>query len=98
MQLLCYEGTCKETKQQAIKSKGVVQVFRMFCLDGYLPKDCSARQGGVTFIQELRQETTWGGVTSLIVTSGGTYEVLAGNWLPPSCNPGGTPGIVQAVC
>ena len=53
---------------------------------------------GVTFIQGLRQETAWVCVTSLIVTSGGTYGVLAGNWLPLSCNPGGTPGIVQAVC
>ena len=35
---------------------------------------------------------------SLILTSGGTYEVLVGNWLPPSCNPGGTPGIIQVVC
>ena len=35
---------------------------------------------------------------SLIVTSGGTYGVLVGNWLLPSCNPGGTPGIVQVVC
>ena len=38
-----------------------------------------------------------GGVTSLIVTCGGTYGVLVGNWLLLSCNPGGTPGIVQAV-
>ena len=33
-------------------------------------------------------------MTSLIVTSGGTYWVLAGNWLLPSCNPGETPGVV----
>ena len=39
-----------------------------------------------------------GGVTSLIVTSGDTYKVLVGNWLLPSYNPSGTPGIVQAVC
>ena len=33
------------------------------------------------------------GVTSLMVTSGGGYGVLAGNWLPLGCNPSGTPGI-----
>ena len=38
MQLLCYEGTLKETIWQAVKSKGVVLVFRMFCLDGHLPR------------------------------------------------------------
>ena len=27
-----------------------------------------------------------GGVASLIVTSGGTYGILVGNWLPLSCN------------
>ena len=32
---------------------------------------------------------------SLMVTSGGTYGVLVGNWLPPSCNPGGTPGLLR---
>ena len=46
MQSLCYEGTHKETKRLAVKSKGVVQVFRMFCLDGCLPKDCSLDKGG----------------------------------------------------
>ena len=30
---------------------------------------------------------------SLMVTSGGGYRVLVGNWLPLSCNPGGTLGI-----
>ena len=53
---------------------------------------------GGTFIRELRQETEQGGVTSLIVTSGDAYRVLAGNWLPPGCNPGGVPGITQTVC
>ena len=33
------------------------------------------------------------GVTSLMVTSGGGYRVLVGNWLPLSCNPSGTLGI-----
>ena len=30
---------------------------------------------------------------SLMVTSGGGYGVLAGNWLPLGYNPGGTLGI-----
>ena len=34
-----------------------------------------------------------GGVTSLMVTSGAGYGVLAGNWLPLGYNPGGTQGI-----
>ena len=34
-----------------------------------------------------------GGVTSLMVTSGAGYGVLAGNWLQLGYNPGGTPGI-----
>ena len=33
MQLLCYDGTHKETKWLAVKSKGAIQVFRMFRLD-----------------------------------------------------------------
>ena len=37
-------------------------------------------------------------MTSLLVISSGTYGVLVGNWLLTSYNPGGTPGIVQAVC
>ena len=32
-------------------------------------------------------------MTSLMVTSGGGYGVLAGNWLMLGCNPSGTPGI-----
>ena len=32
-------------------------------------------------------------MTSLMVTSGGGYGVLAGNWLLLGCNPSGTPGI-----
>ena len=32
-------------------------------------------------------------MTSLMVTSGGGYGVLVGNWLPLGCNPGGTPCI-----
>ena len=32
-------------------------------------------------------------MTSLMVTSGGGYGVLVGNWLPLGYNPGGTPGI-----
>ena len=36
---------------------------------------------------------TKGGVTSLMVTSGGGYGVLAGNWLLLGYSPGGTPGI-----
>ena len=32
-------------------------------------------------------------MTSLMVTSGGGYRVLVGNWLPLGCNPGGTLGI-----
>ena len=39
MQLLCYDGTHKETIWLAVKSKGMVQVFRMFGLDRRLPKD-----------------------------------------------------------
>ena len=34
-----------------------------------------------------------GGVMSLMVTSGGGYGILVGNWLPLGCNPGGTLGI-----
>ena len=34
-----------------------------------------------------------GDVTSLMVTSGGGYGVLVGNWLPLGYNPGGTLGI-----
>ena len=37
-----------------------------------------------------------GGVTSLMVTSGGGYRILAGNWLPLGYNPNGTPGICQS--
>ena len=32
-------------------------------------------------------------MTSRMVTSGGGYGILAGNWLPPGYNPGGTLGI-----
>ena len=34
-----------------------------------------------------------GGVTSVMVTSGGGYGVLVGNWLPLGYNSSGTPGI-----
>ena len=74
MQLLCYEGTLKETKWQAVKSKGVVLVFRMFRLDGRLPKDRS-RWGPLLYeiMVELRQETTWGGCD---VTNGDIWWYL----------------------
>ena len=39
----------------------MVQVFRMLCLDRRLPKDWLPREGGVTFIQGLWQETARGG-------------------------------------
>ena len=57
MHLLCYEGTLKETKWQAIKSKGVVLVFRMFRLDQCLPKNSPRSRQGGTFILDLRQKT-----------------------------------------
>ena len=61
MQSLCYKGTHKETKWLAVKSKGVVQVFRMFHLDGCLPKDCTPRWGWSLLLSDLRWETTQGG-------------------------------------
>ena len=61
------------------------------------PKTAHLNEGG-HFYTRIKAGNCMGCVTSLIVTSGGTYGVLAGNWLPLSCNPGGTPGIVQAVC
>ena len=93
MQMLCYDGTHKETKWLAVKSKGAVQVFRMFCLDRCLPKDWLSREEGVTFIRGLWWETAWGGCD---ITNGDIWWllwVLAGNWLPLGCNPGGTPDI-----
>ena len=34
---------------------------------------------------------------SLMVTSGGTYWIWWENWLLPGCDPGKTPGTIQAV-
>ena len=75
MQLLCYEGTLKETKWQAAKSKGGVLVFRMFHLDGCLPKDCLRSRWGAAFIRELRWETARGGCD---VTNGVIWWDLLG--------------------
>ena len=33
-----------------------------------------------------------------LITSGGAYGILVGNWLPSGYNPSGTPGITQMVC
>ena len=38
-QILCYECTLTETRRQAVKSKGVVLVFRVIYLDRRQPKD-----------------------------------------------------------
>ena len=46
---------------------------------------------------ELRRETARGGVTSLMVTSSGTYWICQESWLLPGCDPGETPGAIQAV-
>ena len=46
---------------------------------------------------ELRQETAWGGVTSLMVTSGGTHWIWWESWLLPGHDPSETPGAAQAV-
>ena len=48
------------------------------------------------FTAELRQETAQGGVTSLMVTSGGTYWIWWESWLLPGHDPGQTPGTIQA--
>ena len=97
MQLLCYDGTHKETKQLAIKSKGAIQVFRMFRLDRRLPKDWLSREEG-GFTRGLWRKTMWGGVTSLMATSGDSYGFLVGNWLLLGQNPGGTLGINPSGC
>ena len=39
-----------------------------------------------------------GGVTSLMVTSGGTYWIWQENWLLPGRDPSVTLGAIQAVC
>ena len=92
MQLLCYDGTHKETKWLAVKSKGAIQVFRMFRLDRRLPKDYLGKRGSLLY-EDCGGKPCEGGVTSLMVISGGGYGVLAGNWLPLGYNPGGTLGI-----
>ena len=79
-QLLCYNGTHKETRRLAIKSKGVIQVLRMFCLDRRLPKDWLSREGGVIFIWGLWQETARGGCDitiwwHLVVAMGFWWEI-----------------------
>ena len=63
MQLLCYKRTLKETKWQAVKSKGVVLVFRMFRLDRRLPKDLLRSRWGPLLYETvvgLRQEIARG--------------------------------------
>ena len=94
MQLLCYDGTHKGTKWLAVKSKGAVQVFRMFRLDRRLSKDWLSREGGSLLYEDYGGKLHEGGVTSLMVTSGGGYGVLVGNWLPLGYNPSGTPGYL----
>ena len=48
----CYECTHKETERQAIKSKGVVLVFRMFRLDRCLPKErCGSRWESIFYME-----------------------------------------------
>ena len=103
MQLLCHEGTLKETKWQAIKSKGVVLVFRMFRLDGHLSKDSKDwdLDGGAAFIRDyggIKVGNCMGGVTSLMLTSGGTYWNWQESWLLPGHDPSETPGTIHTVC
>ena len=56
----CYECTHKETEWQAVKSKGVILVFRMFRLDQRLPKERCGSRWESTFIRKLRREIAWG--------------------------------------
>ena len=77
MQWLCYEGTLKETKQQALKSKGVALVFRMFCLDQCLPKERWGSRWGSAFIWKLRWEIAQGGCD---VTTSDTWWCIQAFW------------------